>query len=337
LQWKEKQKADNKGKTSSHAAASAAIKAELNKAFPEIKFSVRSDSFAGGNSVHISWNDGPNSDEVNALTKKYQYGSFDGMTDMYEYTNNREDIPQAKYVQAQRSMSEEARAALTPEAERIYEENKEFFQDGRVWDASQFLNQIYYPHSYPAGAIFTGIGANDGDRSGVSGMYKPTYTAPEAKQAAPQAQKQPQIKGKIQIVDYSEKSVAVIGETYAIRASLKEMGGRFNKFLSCGAGWIFPKSQLEELKAALTKPKEEAKPEQTTLKDEIQETINFFASHDLETVGEITEGTREAARVQNVDIPEQYTDLATMTAAAKEGKVISLYNMSQLVNRRAHV
>jgi len=158
----------------------------------------------------------------------------------------------------------------------------------------------------------------------------------QVEKAAPQAQEQPQIKGKIQIVDYSEKSLAVIGETYPIRASLKEMGGRFNKFLTCGAGWIFPKTQLEELKAALTKPKEEPKPE-PTLKDEIQATINFFAAHDLETVGEITEGTREAARVQNVDIPEHYTDLATMTAAAKEGKVISLYNMSQLVNRRAHV
>lgn len=57
--------------------------------------------------------------------------------------------------------------------------------------------------------------------------------------------------GKIQIIDYSEKAIAVIGDTYPIREILKEKGGRFNKFLSCGAGWIFKKSDLETIKGAL--------------------------------------------------------------------------------------
>lgn len=55
----------------------------------------------------------------------------------------------------------------------------------------------------------------------------------------------------VQVVDYSEKSVAVIGDTYPIRAMLKEQGGRFNKFLKVGgntvAGWIFPKSNPPKL------------------------------------------------------------------------------------------
>lgn len=59
--------------------------------------------------------------------------------------------------------------------------------------------------------------------------------------------------GKVQIIDYSEKAIAVIGDTYPIKDKLKELGGRFNKFLSCGAGWIFPKTKLEELKSALSK------------------------------------------------------------------------------------
>jgi hypothetical protein len=50
----------------------------------------------------------------------------------------------------------------------------------------------------------------------------------------------------VQVVDYSDKSLAVIGETYPIRAMLKEQGGRFNRFLSINgekvAGWIFQKS-----------------------------------------------------------------------------------------------
>lgn len=70
----------------------------LKKKYPTIEFSVRSDNFANGNSVHISWNLGPTSDEVDKLVSKYQYGHFDGMIDLYEYSNTRDDIPQAKYV-----------------------------------------------------------------------------------------------------------------------------------------------------------------------------------------------------------------------------------------------
>ncbi len=44
---------------------------------------------------------------------------------------------------------------------------------------------------------------------------------------------------EVKIVDYSEKSFAVIGDTKPIKDDLKKMGGRFNGRLTCGAGWIF--------------------------------------------------------------------------------------------------
>ena len=43
----------------------------------------------------------------------------------------------------------------------------------------------------------------------------------------------------VQIVDYSEKAFAVVGDTKPIKDQLKKLGGRFNGKLSCGAGWIF--------------------------------------------------------------------------------------------------
>lgn len=55
--------------------------------------------------------------------------------------------------------------------------------------------------------------------------------------------------GQIQIIDYSEKAIAVIGETKPIKDKLKELGGRFNFRLTCGAGWIFPKTKLSEIEA----------------------------------------------------------------------------------------
>lgn len=53
------------------------------------------------------------------------------------------------------------------------------------------------------------------------------------------------------IVDYSEKAIAVTGDTRAIADELKALGGRFNPRLSCGAGWIFSKRKEAEVRALL--------------------------------------------------------------------------------------
>ena len=56
----------------------------------------------------------------------------------------------------------------------------------------------------------------------------------------------------IKLIQYSEKAVAVIGETKPIKEKLKQLGGRFNMFLSCGAGWVFPKTKETLIKEALS-------------------------------------------------------------------------------------
>lgn len=55
----------------------------------------------------------------------------------------------------------------------------------------------------------------------------------------------------LQLVDYSEKAIAVIGNTKPISEQLKKIGGRFNSRLSCGAGWIFSKRKESELRTLL--------------------------------------------------------------------------------------
>ena len=73
------------------------------------------------------------------------------------------------------------------------------------------------------------------------------YTKPEPKQ-----NKTETIDAKgLQIIDYSEKAIAVIGETRAIKETLRTLGGRFNSHLSCGAGWIFSKTKEATLREAL--------------------------------------------------------------------------------------
>lgn len=66
------------------AEAAKAIKKELRRKFPGVKFSVRSRTFSGGDSIDIDWVCGPTEAEVAPHTAKYQEGSFDGMRDQYD-------------------------------------------------------------------------------------------------------------------------------------------------------------------------------------------------------------------------------------------------------------
>lgn len=61
------------------------IRKELKKAFPGIKFSVRSKGYSGGNDIRVEWTDGPTLKAVQEIANKYKQGDFDGMTDSYNY------------------------------------------------------------------------------------------------------------------------------------------------------------------------------------------------------------------------------------------------------------
>lgn len=87
------------------ALAAKEIRVILNKQFPNTKFRVRSDNFSMGDSVDVEWTDGPTSEAVDKHIAHYQYGNFNGMEDIYEYTNRRDDIPQTKYLHTDRNIS----------------------------------------------------------------------------------------------------------------------------------------------------------------------------------------------------------------------------------------
>jgi hypothetical protein len=62
-------------------------------------------------------------------------------------------------------------------------------------------------------------------------------------------------KGDFIVVDYSEKALAVFGDTRLIKDQLKALGGRFNPKLTHEgtkkAGWIFSKSKEQEVNELL--------------------------------------------------------------------------------------
>ena len=97
----------------------------------------------------------------------------------------------------------------------------------------------------------------------VSGDYQ--LIEPKVKKSSPMKEKkdtntvEPITCEGLEIVDYSEKSIAVFGDTKSVKEQLKKLGGRFNPSLNYNgekrAGWVFSKRKADKVKE-LTKPAE---------------------------------------------------------------------------------
>ena len=122
LEHKAEHKAQNKGTLTDSAATAKAIRERLKKEFPGVKFSVKAETFSMGDSVDIYWTDGPRTQDVDAITRQYQKGYFDGMTDCYEYRpiDPALGCPGAKFVHCHRAITPEYAQALI----RRWEETK---------------------------------------------------------------------------------------------------------------------------------------------------------------------------------------------------------------------
>lgn len=128
----------------------------------------------------------------------------------------------------------------------------------------------------------------------------------------------------IEVVDYSEKAVAVFGDTKAIKEQLKKLGGRFNPSLNYNgekrAGWIFSKKQADKVKELITPTELPALPEEIYIPELAEETGPFENIHlietgnfngvryyDIEGAGIIT-GAKVRADIQPGDVFNVYTD-----------------------------
>jgi len=90
--------------------ASSNVRIELKNAFPSVKFSVRISRFTGGDDLRVEWTDGPTVKQVKEIVGKYAAGSFDPMTDYYDYDSSdfNATYGDAKYIFTTRNHSREA-------------------------------------------------------------------------------------------------------------------------------------------------------------------------------------------------------------------------------------
>lgn len=93
----------------------------------------------------------------------------------------------------------------------------------------------------------------------VSPEYK--VVNPKAKEIGIKPEKVEESK-EMEVVDYSEKAIAVFGDTKSIKDQLKELGGRFNPSLNYNgekrAGWIFSKKKADEVRNLMASEKVES-------------------------------------------------------------------------------
>lgn len=64
------------------------VRKALKEHFPKQKFSVRSETYAGGASINVRWTNGVPESDVRAVVNQFKGADFDGMVDMKTYRNH---------------------------------------------------------------------------------------------------------------------------------------------------------------------------------------------------------------------------------------------------------
>lgn len=112
----------NNDMKSQAAKAAKEIRKELKAQFPGTKFSVITKNYAGGSSVTITYEDGPNKGDVERVARYWEAGTFNGMIDLYEYDSSKANMNTTKHVFVNREMSEETAAELEEKVRNRFEQ-----------------------------------------------------------------------------------------------------------------------------------------------------------------------------------------------------------------------
>ena len=203
------------------------IRAYIKEAYPIYKFSVTTKYFSGGSEINVCLMEAP--EEV--FVKMPRRGE--------------------KYMQIC-SMRED-REELTPLANEILRDVDHFINSYRYDDSDGMID--YYDTNF---YYFMAVGKWDKPFKVVPKTARIKSAAIEVGKPSADIQADGFVLPEnlqIEIIDYSERAVAVFGETKPIKEKLKDLGGSFNNYLNYRGekkpGWIFSKKKEMELRSAL--------------------------------------------------------------------------------------
>lgn len=240
---------------------SAKVRSYAKKNFPEFKFSVRSEWSMYTDSMYIELKSGPCVPFVEG-SRSAERGYMSTMSTVKGWENE-----------------------LTPEMFKVLDAVTTYANSFR-YDDSDGMQDYYDTNFYL--------------KIKVSDEYK--VIEPKAKKSSVKPEKVEEAKEveavtveDLEMVDYSEKAIAVFGDTKAIKEQLKELGGRFNPALNYNgekrAGWIFSKKKADEVRNLMASEKVEAVEELPAPSEEIY-------------IPELEEETKQPEKLGNIHLIE---------------------------------
>lgn len=144
------------------------VRQVLKARWPHVKFSVRSNTYAGGSSIDVRWLDGPMVSEVEAAVAHLEGASFDGMIDLKSYNEPMmiDGVPVmsgADFIMEARGYSEGMLRRLVDKVARRYGVNLGEIKI-RVWnDGSAYLD--HDPYIQEAGEWLATLTYREGART----------------------------------------------------------------------------------------------------------------------------------------------------------------------------
>lgn len=249
--------------------------------YPGVKFSAKKWDGWGG-SYELTWTDGPT---VDHLEKAGDFRLFERSRDVFNGYDDSSDVIRAEFVdfadkyfdlggqinfrrevsdEYRQSIADRIRAAVPGLPEGDQEPIKDNGQQSAICGMFREVGTSYlcdmldrYGLREAVGYIARSMDApqhqdEPTDPNG-GGSPAPSYGDGEKSQL----QDAPTVEG-VEVVGYSEKALAVFGDTRALADELKAIGAKFNRALSYNgerrAGWIISRRKADELAAVLALP-----------------------------------------------------------------------------------
>lgn len=249
-----------------HSVRRTNILAMCKAAFPGVKFSLKKNS-GWGSDWQVSWEDGPTEETFKEETDLGLFSTYHDTFNGYDDSTgvSYEEFTEFAYkymgscnsIYTMRDMSEEKKAELIAEVVSIVPEldtKNEYGYYKRVVLSNEQMEALENHFNAGLNSLFSRYDDPTADEIARNIWYEKNYiqeVKPEEKPAETTLKKVGN-ESELQLIDYSDKAVAIIGNTRDYVAKLKELGGRFNGKLKCGAGWIFSKKRETELRTAFS-------------------------------------------------------------------------------------
>ena len=238
------------------------IRTHLNKKFPKVKFNISSKQ------SKISWTNGPTETELYFALKpfvtqdfnKESYNRENETQEELAYKSNFEIYFgrfEQKYITYTRTLTE----TYKKKAEELISKMFQGIENISKQESPEDIEKAYMMTKINT-TIIPDINEKDKEILTKSFWLCHNYKSKEVEKdllnklenmliikEEPKTQKKETTinltKTDCEIIDYSEKAIAIIGNTKPHKEKLKEIGAKFNMKLTCGPGWILPKSKKE--------------------------------------------------------------------------------------------